>query len=159
MPKTRLALMLPLILVLQSGCFGDGTLIQLGLSSALGILESATLDAIGPTTVVAVAESSNAVNPGQSVLLDGSNSFVQLGSGSTISATEAGLTYFWEITGSVRVEGEEEVEVVGDGVLQNEDSSQPTFTATVPATYTVELAATDTEQREGVSSVTITVGL
>ncbi|MFH1418416.1 MAG: hypothetical protein ABII12_09055 [Planctomycetota bacterium] len=156
MPKTRLALMLPLVLVLQSGCFDGGTLIQLGLSSTLGIIETTTLDAIGPITVVAVAESSNAANPGQSILLNGSNSFVQLGSGSTISATEAGLTYAWEITEVLDADGE--VELLGDGVLQNADSSQPTFTATTPGEYTITLTVADTAEREGVSFVTITVG-
>ncbi len=148
MPKTRFVL-LPLALVLLSGCFGDGTLIQLGLSSSLGMLESATLDAIGPTTVVAVAESTTAVNPGQSVLLEGSNSYVQLGSGTTISATSAGLTYAWVVTQPAGG---------GDGALQNADSSQPTFTATTAGTYTVTLTATDTAARTGTSSVSITVG-
>ncbi len=149
MPKTRLALLLPVILALQSGCFGDGTLIQLGLSSTLGILEATTLDAIGPTTVVAVAESTSAVNPGQSVLLEGSNSFVQFGSGSTISAAAAGLTYAWGVTPP---------DGGGDGVLQNADSSQPTFTATTAGVYIITLTVTDTALREGVSSVSITVG-
>ncbi len=149
MLKTRLALLLPLALVFQGGCFGDGTLIQLGISSALGILETTTLDAIGPTTVVAVAESSNAANSGQAILLEGSNSFVQLGSGTTISATTAGLTYAWVVT---------QPDGGGDGVLQNADSSQPTFTATTAGIYTVTLTATDTALRAGTSSVIITVG-
>lgn len=147
MPKTRIALMLPMILVFQSGCF-DGALIQGSPTFLLGLLEPAVLDAIGPTTVVAVAESSNSINSGQFVLLNGSNSFVRFGSGSTISASAAGLTYAWAVV---------QPDAGGDGALVNADSSQATFMATTPGIYTVTLTVTDTELREGVGFVTVTV--
>lgn len=106
------------------------------------------LNAIGPTTAVAVPTPSGTANAGQGFLLNGSGSFLQMGSGATQSATAAGFTYLWEVTatpaGAVQP------------TLLNTTSSQATFTGTTLGSYTVRLTVTD-GTNTGASSVTIAI--
>lgn len=106
------------------------------------------LDFIGPTVAVAVPTGGGVVNAGQAALLNGSSSYLQMGSGTRIGATEAGFTFAWTVAstpaGAVAP------------TLANDNSTQPTFTATTTGRYTVELAVTD-GTNSGTSSVTIDV--
>ncbi len=106
---------------------------QVGCTVAF--LSDEILNAIGPTTAVAVASTSGTANAGQGFVLNGGSSFLQFGSGSTPSATAAGFTYLWELTatpaGAVQP------------TLANTTSSQLTFTGTTLGTYTVRLTVTD----------------
>lgn len=106
------------------------------------------LDFVGPTTAVAVAGSPITADSGQTVTLDGSNSFQQYGSGRTIDAVSAGFTFLWEVT------------TIPNGAiaptLTNATSSQPTFTATTVGTYVITLTVANSIDT-GSSTVTIQV--
>lgn len=106
------------------------------------------LDFVGPTTAVAVAGNPIVANSGQTVTLDGSNSYQQYGSGRTIDAVSAGFTFLWEVTtiptGAVAP------------TLTNATSSQPTFTATTVGTYVVTLTVANSIDT-GSGTVTIQV--
>lgn len=106
------------------------------------------LDYVGPTTAVAVAGNPVVANSGQTVLLNGSGSFQQYGSGRTIDAVSAGFTFLWEVTqtpsGAVAP------------TLTNETTSQASFAATTVGTYVVTLTVANSIDTDS-SSVTIQV--
>lgn len=133
--KARVAFILIVGVSIQGGC-------------TLPYFRGPILNLLGPTTAVAVAEPNAAVNSGQSVLIDGTGSFVTLGSGTTRSALTAGLTFAWTVAstpaGAVAP------------TLTNANSSQATFTATTVGTYTVQLMVSD-GTNTGTSLVTIEV--
>ncbi len=93
------------------------------------------LDFLGPTSAVAVAEPDAVVNSGQAVTLDGSASFLSLGSGSTRSAQTAGFTFAWTVAATPAA--------AVPPTLTNANSSQVTFTGTTPGSYTVQLMVSD----------------
>ena len=97
--------------------------------------ESQILDFIGPTTVVAVTGNPIVANPGQSVLLDGTSSYQQSGSGSRIDSISAGFTFLWEVTQTP----------AGAVVptLTNPTSSRPSFTATTAGIYVITLTVSN----------------
>ncbi len=106
------------------------------------------LDFIGPTRAVAVASGGGVYNSGQPASLDGSESFLLLGSGSTIGATAAGFTFAWAVASTPAA--------AVAPTLTNDSSSNPTFTATTSGTYTVGLTVTD-GTNTGTALVTIEV--
>ena len=106
------------------------------------------LDFIGPTQAVAVATGGGVYNSGQPASLDGSASFLRMGSGSSIGATAAGFTFAWTVTSTP-------ASAVAP-TLTNDSSSNPTFTATTSGTYTVGLTVTD-GTNTGTATVTIVV--
>lgn len=106
------------------------------------------LDFVGPTTAVAVPGNPVVANSGQTVLLNGSGSYQQYGSGRTENSVTAGFTFLWEVTqtpsGAVAP------------TLTNETTSQASFTATTVGTYVVTLTVANSIDT-GSSSVTIQV--
>jgi hypothetical protein len=93
------------------------------------------LDAIGPTTAVAVPGPDQVANAGQAVLLDGSSSFLLLGSGNTVAASEAGFGYAWTVEATP-------ANAVQPG-LANSNTSQTIFSGTTPGVYTISLTVSD----------------
>jgi len=106
------------------------------------------LDFVGPTTAVAVPGNPLVINSGQTVLLNGSSSYQQYGSGRTEDAVSAGFTFLWEVTaiptGAVAP------------TLTNETTSQPSFTATTIGSYVLTLTVTNTNDT-GSNTLTIQV--
>lgn len=93
------------------------------------------LDFIGPTRAVAVATGGGSYNSGQAALLDGSSSFLLMGSGSMVGSSAAGFTFAWAVASTPPA--------AVAPTLMNDTSSHPTFTATTSGAYTVELTVTD----------------
>ena len=93
------------------------------------------LDFIGPTVAVAVPTGGGVVNPGQTVLLNGSASFLQFGSGNRVGSQAAGFTYAWVISSTPAS--------AATPTLANANSSQSNFTATTTGLYVLTLTVSD----------------
>jgi hypothetical protein len=141
MQRTVPLLFLAFCVTLHGGC-------------AVDLLRDPILDFIGPTYAVAVPESSGVANAGQAMLLSGAGSYLLLGSGNAVAAADADtFTYSWSVTDQPGAP---------DPTFDNTDTSQPTFTATLPGTYTITLTVTGRRLATdplvtGASSITIEV--
>lgn len=108
-----------------------------------GPFTDALLNVLILPRAIAVVPNNEFINPGQTVVLDGSQSGVLLGNGSFLSATQANLTFSWTIVNAIDRATNMEIPLGGTGATLNfPNSSVPTFSANTPADYNIRLTVT-----------------
>jgi hypothetical protein len=93
---------------------------------------------------VASAPANEVANPGQQVLLDGSQSGIRLGNGTFLPATAIGMTFDWQIIAALdTTTGQNITPIPADAQLSNVNTSQTTFSATTLADYNIQLTVSN----------------
>ncbi|MFO0973144.1 MAG: hypothetical protein U1A27_06880 [Phycisphaerae bacterium] len=101
------------------------------------------LVAVAPQVFV-VTGPNRVVDAGQMIGLDASQSGVSFGNGAFLSATDANLTFTWEIV-SARDRATQTLLDIGatGATLMHPNSTDPTFMSPTPADYTLGCTATN----------------